>query len=104
LPHHAAVRPLLSAAMVILSTCCLLALAYGVARLFRRFGAAANIVVELVFGAATGAAIAGLIGIPVVILGPVLTSLWQVVAYFGWLFVLAILASATLVPLFFARR
>ena len=97
-------RPLFSAAIVIGLACSLLALAYGVARLFHRFGLAANTAVKLVFGAASAAALAGVFGIPIVIIGPALIGPWQVGAYFGWLFVLAVLASAVLVPLFFERR
>jgi hypothetical protein len=97
-------RPLLSAVMVVGLACSLLALAYGVARLFHLFGPAANTVAKLVFGAASAAVLAGVIGIPVVIIGPALIGPWQVVAYCGWLFVLAVLASAALVSLFFERR
>jgi hypothetical protein len=90
--------------MVISLACSLLALAYGVARLFHGFGPAANTVVKFVFGAASGAALAGIFGIPVVIIGPALIGPWQVVAYFGWLLLLAVLASAGLAPLFSERR
>jgi hypothetical protein len=90
--------------MAIGLACSLLAIAYGVARLLHRLGPAANTPVKLVFGAAAGAALAGVIGIPVVIIGPALSGPWQVAAYFGWLFVLAVLASAVLVPLLFERR
>jgi hypothetical protein len=90
--------------MVIGLACSLLALAYGVARLLRRFGLAANTAVKLMFAGAGGATLAGVIGIPVLILGPALMRPWQLLAYFGWLFVLAVLASAVLVPLVFDRR
>jgi hypothetical protein len=90
--------------MVIGLACSLLALAYGVARLLHRFGPAANTAVNLVFAGASGTALIGVIGIPVVILGPALMRPWQLVAYFAWLFVLAVLASAVLVPLVFERR
>jgi hypothetical protein len=96
--------PLFSAAMVIGLACSLLALAYGVARMLRGFGPPANTAVNLVFAGAGGATLAGVIGIPVLILGPALMRPWQLIAYFGWLFVLAVLASAVLVPLFFERR
>jgi hypothetical protein len=82
----------------------LLTLAYGVARLLLRFWPAANTAVKLVFAGAGGATLAGIVGIPVLILGPALLRPWQLVAYFGWLFVLAVLASAVLVPLAFERR
>jgi len=97
-------RPLFSAAMVIALTCCLLALAYGIARLFHRFGLTAKTATKIVFGAAGGAALAGVIGIPVIIIGPSLTRPWQVVAYFGWLGALSILAAGVLVPVFFKPR
>jgi hypothetical protein len=97
-------RPLFSAAMVIALTCCLFALAYGIARLFHRFGLAANTATQIVFGAAGGAALAGVIGIPVIIIGPALTRPWQLVAYFGWLGALSILAAGVLVPVCFKPR
>jgi hypothetical protein len=90
--------------MVIALACSLLAIAYGFARLLHRFGPAAHAAVKIVFAGASGAALAGVIGIPVLILGPALMRPWQLVAYFGWLFVLAVLASAVLVPLVFERR
>jgi hypothetical protein len=97
--------PLFAAAMVVLPTCCLLALAYGVAALLHRFGAATNAATKLVFGAAGGVTLVGVIGVPIVVLGPELMRPWPVLAYFGWLFVLAVLTSAVLVPpLFFERR
>ncbi|MDB6101643.1 MAG: hypothetical protein JWO52_1642 [Gammaproteobacteria bacterium] len=104
LPHDASMRPLFSAAMVIALTCCLFVLASGIARLFHRFGFAAKTATQIVFGAACGAALAGLIGIPVIIIGPSLTQPWQVVAYFGWLSALSILAAGVLVPVFFKPR
>src|ERR1700730_539259 len=64
LPHDASMRPLFSAAMVIALTCCLFALAYGIARLFHRLGLAAKTATQIVFGAAGGAALVGVIGIP----------------------------------------
>jgi hypothetical protein len=108
LPHDASMRPLFSAAMVIALTCCLFALAYGIARLFHRLGLAAKTATQIVFGAAGGAAlvgvIVGVIGIPVIVIGPALTRPWQVVAYFGWLGALSILAAGVLVPVCFKPR
>ena len=90
--------------MVIALTCCLFALAYGIALLFHRFGLAAKTATQIVFGAAGGAALAGVIAIPVIVIGPSLTRPWQVVAYFGWLGALSILAAGVLVPVFFKPR
>ena len=104
LAHDARMRPIISAAMVIALACSLLALAYGVARLLHRFGPAANTAANVAFGAAGVAILAGLFGIPVVIVGPARIGPWQVVLYFASLFVLAVLTSAVLVPLFFGRR
>jgi hypothetical protein len=105
MPHDAPVRPLLSAATVIVFVSSLLALEYGVVRLFERIGPAADRVVRFVCRATSAVTLAGLIGIPVIVIGPALITPWQVVAYLAWLFVLAVLASAVLVPpLFFVRR
>jgi len=97
-------RPLFSAAMVIALTCCLFALAYGIARLFHRLGLAAKTATQIVFGAAGGAALVGVVGIPVIVIGPALTRPWQVVAYFGWIGALSILAAGVLVPVCFKPR
>jgi len=72
--------------------------------LFHRFGLAAKTATQIVFGVAGGAALAGVIGIPVIIIGPALTRPWQVVAYFVWLGALSILAAGVLVPVCFKPR
>jgi hypothetical protein len=104
LPHDVSMDPLSSAAIVIALTCCLFALAYGIVRLLYRFGLAAKTATQILFGAAGGAALAGVIGIPVIMVGPSLTRPWQVIAYLGWLGVLSILAAGVLVPVCFKPR
>jgi hypothetical protein len=104
LRHDVSMDLLFSAAIVIALTCCLFAFAYGIVRLLYRFGLAAKTATQILFGAAGGAALAGVIGIPVIMVGPSLTRPWQVVAYFGWLGALAIVAAGVLVPICFKPR
>jgi ABC-type phosphate transport system permease subunit len=59
---------------------------------------------QIVFGAAGGAALAGVIGISVIVIGPALNETMAVVAYFGWLGALSILATGVLVPVCFKPR
>ena len=101
--HDAAVSPILSAALVVVLASSLLALAYGATRLSYGLKIGSDFMTKLVFAIATAIAVAGVVAIPMLVIGPAVTNPWQLIAYFGSLFVLAVLASAALVPLLFER-
>ena len=102
--HDAVVNPIISAALVVILAISLLALAYGVTRLSYGLEIGSDFTTKSVFAIAAAIAAAGVVGVPMLVIGPAVTSPWQLAAYFGSLFVLAVLASAVLVPLLFKPR
>jgi len=100
--HDAVVNPIFSAALVVILASSLLALAYGATRLSYGLKIGSDFLTKLVFAIATAMAVAGLVAIPMLVIGPAVSP-WQLIAYFVSLFVLAVLASAALVPLLFER-